>query len=68
MRTDENVDESTDSLMKERIIDIKIGCLIRKTQMIRLTYNCVHLRSTLEGGTGWYSVVLGQCGAVLVDI
>ena len=38
----------------------------------RLTYNCADLRSTkesltLEGGTGWYLVVLGQYGAVLVD-
>ena len=31
----------------------------------RLTYNCAHLMSTkesltLEGGTGWYLVVMGQ--------
>ena len=39
----------------------------------RLTYNCAHLRSTkesltLEGSIAWYLVVLGQYGAVLVDI
>ena len=47
----------------------------------RLTYNCAHLRWTkesltfeydgtgsVEGGTGWYLVELGQYRVVLVDI
>ena len=45
----------------------------RNKEKTRLTYNCAHLRSTeesltLENGTGLYLVVLGQYGAVLVDI
>ena len=37
----------------------------------RLTHNCAHLRSTnesltVEGDTGWYLVILGQYGEVLV--
>ena len=51
--------------------------------LTRIKYNCAHLRWTkenltldmtydgtgsVEGGTGWYLVVLGQYRAVQVDI
>ena len=46
--------------------------MIKNKRKTRLTYNCAHIRSTkesltLEGGTGWYLVVLGQYGAALVS-
>ena len=42
-------------------------CSIEIKQNTRLTYNCAHLRSTKENyGTGWFLVILGQYGAVLV--
>ena len=56
----------------------------KKRRETRLTYNCAHLRSTkesltfeydiydgtgsVEGGTGWYLVVLGQYRALQIDI
>ena len=46
---------------------------LEKPKITILTYNCAHLKSTkesltVEGGTGWYRVGLGQYGAFLVDI
>ena len=63
MRTDENVDESTDSLMRERIIDIKIGCLIRKTQIIAKDCLLILVKSRLALGSpgcsvGWLFVTM----------
>ena len=39
----------------------------KKLLTTRLTYNCAHLRSTKEKGTGLFLVILGQYGAVLLD-
>ena len=63
-------------LDKCKDIDEYQNKIMRET---RLTYNCAYLRSTkesltydgtgsVEGGTGWYLVVLCQYWAVRVDI
>ena len=62
-----------DVLMLRQYLEKEFFCgEEEKRRRTRLTYNCAHLRSTkeslileydtgsLEGGTGWYLVVLGQ--------
>ena len=52
------------------MIELSRNCKLNIDET-RLTFNCAHLKSTkesltVEGGTGWFLVILGHYGAVLV--